>query len=70
MLQQDKYFLFGDKLFTIIAALSWLYRNYKYVYIWFHCEIHRKNLYWLDLLLKTLPYTVLPFTKDVSKISN
>ena len=55
MLQQDKYFLFGDKNFTIISALSWLYRNYKYV--------HRNNLYWLDLLLKTVPYTVLPFTE-------
>ena len=66
MLQQDKYFLFGDKLFTIIAALSWLYRNYKYVYIY----IYRNNLYSLDLLLKTVPYTVLLFTKNVSKISN
>ena len=66
MLQQDKYFLFGDKLFTIIAALQWLYQNYKYVYIY----IHRNNLYWLDLLLKTVPYTVLPFTKNVSRISN
>ena len=68
MLQQDKYFLFGDKHFTIIAALSWLYRNYWYVYTWFHCEgiyIHRKNLHWLDFLLKTVPYTVVPFTQNM-----